>query len=152
MVLEAGSTAPDFSLIDQNGEEVTLSEILVDQPVAIVFFPLAFSGICTNELCELRDNLAVFEDKRVRLLGISVDSKFALHAWAAQERYNFQLLSDFWPHGAVAQRFGVFDEQTGLANRATLLINQQKQIVASFENPRPQAREFEEYRRALELI
>lgn len=149
MVLNAGAVAPDFRLIDHRGEEVSLAESLENGPVALVFFPLAFSGICTNELCELRDNLAVFEERGVQLMGISVDSKFSLQAWAAEEGYEFPLLSDFWPHGEVATQYGVFDAETGLANRATLVIDQQGTIVASFENPRPQARELDEYRAAV---
>ncbi|MFP3835917.1 redoxin domain-containing protein, partial [Chryseobacterium sp. SIMBA_028] len=85
----------------------------------IVFYPFAFSGICTGELCELRDNLADFEDANATVLAVSVDSKFTLRAYAEQENYGFDLLADFWPHGAVAQRYGVFDAASGMALRGT---------------------------------
>lgn len=149
MVLEAGAQAPDFTLSDQNGEELTLGELVSEGPVALVFFPLAFSGICTGELCELRDNLSIFADSKVRLLGISVDSVHALRAWAEQEGYEFSILSDFWPHGAVAQQYGVFIEERGIATRATLLIGQDRRVLASFETAPGEARDFGAYREAL---
>ena len=152
MVLAIGAQAPDFTLSDQHGEELTLSELVAEGPVALVFFPLAFSGICTGELCELRDNLAIFEDSKVRLLGISVDSVYSLKAWAAQEGYEFSILSDFWPHGGVAKEFGVFVEQTGFANRATLVIGEDRKVLASFETAPGEARDFGAYREALAAI
>lgn len=152
MVLEVGTKAPDFTLVDHHGEEITLSEVLEEQAVALVFFPLAFSGICTGELCELRDNLSLFEDKKVRLFAISVDSKFTLAAWAQQEQYDFSLLADFWPHGAVAKDYGVFKEEAGIANRATLVIGQDGNIVASFENSPAEARNLADYKEALNKL
>ena len=153
MVLEAGAIAPDFTLSDQTGEELTLSELVAEGPVALVFFPLAFSGICTGELCELRDNLAMFNDQQVRLLGISVDSVWSLKAWAAQEGYEFSILSDFWPHGEVAKQYGVFIEERGISGRATLLIGSDRRVIASFETAPGEARDLGAYRAALaELI
>ena len=152
MVLAAGALAPDFTLSDQHGEELVLSELVQESPVVLVFFPLAFSGICTNELCELRDNLSVFADANVRLLGISVDSVWSLKAWAEQEGYSFSVLSDFWPHGEVAQQYGVFVEERGIATRATVLIDQDRKIAASFENAPGEARDFAAYREALEQL
>jgi peroxiredoxin len=152
MVLEVGAQAPDFTLSDQHGEELTLSELVAEGPVALVFFPLAFSGICTGELCELRDNLSVFSDSKVRLVGVSVDSVYALKAWAEQEGYEFSILSDFWPHGAVAQQYGVFVEEAGIATRATLVIGEDRRVLASFETAPGEARDFAAYREALEAI
>ena len=151
-MLQVGAEAPDFTLSDQHGEELTLSELVAEGPVALVFFPLAFSGICTGELCELRDNLAVFNDSKVRLVGISVDSVFTLQAWAKSEGYEFSLLSDFWPHGAVAKDYGVFVEDGGIATRATLIIGSDRKVLASFETEPGQARDFGAYREALEAI
>ncbi len=105
-----GEAAPDFELLNQFGEPVRLSE-LRGRNVVLVFFPFAFSGICTGELCEIRDNLALFEDADAVVLGISVDSKFAQRAYAEKEGYAFDLLADFWPHGAVAEQYGVFDAE-----------------------------------------
>jgi peroxiredoxin len=152
VVLQVGAEAPDFTLSDQHGEELTLSELVAEGPVALVFFPLAFSGICTGELCELRDNLSVFSDSKVRLVGISVDSVFTLQAWAKQEGYEFSILSDFWPHGAVAKEYGVFVEEGGIATRATLVIGADRTVLASFETEPGQARDFAAYREALAEI
>lgn len=152
MVLQVGAIAPDFTLSDQHGEELTLSEMVQEQPVALVFFPLAFSGICTGELCELRDNLAIFDDAKVRLVGISVDSVFSLKAWAEKEGYEFSIVSDFWPHGAVAQEYGVFVAERGLATRATLVIGADRRVLASFETSPGEARDFSAYREAIAAL
>lgn len=149
MVLQVGAEAPDFTLSDQHGAELTLSELVTEGPVALVFFPLAFSGICTGELCELRDNLSVFADSKVQLLGISVDSTFALRAWAEQEGYEFSILSDFWPHGDVAQAYDAFVAERGIATRATVVIGADRRVIASFETEPGQARDFAAYREAL---
>ena len=152
MVLEVGAIAPDFTLSDQHGEELTLSELVEEGPVALVFFPLAFSGICTGELCELRDNLQIFEDSKVRLLGVSVDSVYTLKAWAETEGYEFSILSDFWPHGGVAKEYGVFVEEAGIATRATLVVGADRKVLASFETAPGQARDFGAYREAIAAI
>lgn len=149
MTLAVGAIAPDFTLSDQHGEELTLSELVEEQPVALVFFPLAFSGICTGELCELRDNLAVFDDAKVRLVGLSVDSVHALRAWAEQEGYEFSIVSDFWPHGAVAREYGAFVEERGFATRATLLIGAGRKVLAAFETAPGDPRDFAAYRAAV---
>ena len=149
MALENDTQAPDFELVNQYGQTVRLSDFRGKKAVAIVFFPLAFSGTCTGELCALRDNLALFEDHRVELLGVSVDSKYTLRAWAEQEGYDFALLADFWPHGAVAKEYGVFLEQKGFANRATFVIDVNGVIRASFITAPGEARSIEAYREAL---
>ncbi len=152
MVVQAGEIAPDFTLSDQRGEELTLSELVAESPVALVFFPLAFSGICTGELCELRDNLSVFEDARVRVVGVSVDSVHALRVWAEQEGYDFSIVSDFWPHGAVAREYGAFVEERGIATRATVLVGEDRRVLASFETSPGEARDFSAYREALAAL
>lgn len=123
MAVEVGSEAPDFTLNDYNKQRVTLSSFRGEKNVLLVFYPFAFSGTCQGELCQLRDELATYEDENVQALGVSVDSPFALKAWANQEGYQFPLLSDFWPHGAVAQSYGVFNEAVGMALRGTFLID-----------------------------
>lgn len=143
-----GGTAPDFELSNQYGEPVRLSSFR-GQNVVLVFYPFAFSGICTGELCEIRDNLAVLENADATVLAISVDSKFSLRAYAEQEGYGFDLLADFWPHGGVASSYGVFDEETGMARRGTFIIDAAGIIRYTVVNPRGQARNFEEYRAAL---
>lgn len=152
MVIAPGTQAPDFTLSDQNGTEITLSELVADGPVALVFFPFAFSGICQGELCELRDNIAIFDDAKVRLVGISIDSVFTLKAWADQEGFEFSILSDFWPHGAVAQEYGVFIEEAGIATRATVLIGRDGVVAASFATAPGEARDLGAYREALQQL
>ena len=149
MALVIDTQAPDFELASQFGEHVRLSDFRGRKPVALVFFPLAFSSTCTSELCELRDNIALFEQEGVELIGISVDSKATLRAWAEQEGYDFTLLADFWPHGDVAKEYGVFIEQKGFANRATFLIDTAGVIRASFITAPGEARKLREYQAAL---
>ena len=123
MPVDVGQQAPDFTLRDQNREEVTLSSFRHRTSVLLVFYPFAFSRICTGELCQVRDELARFEQSGVQVLAVSVDSAHVLRAYAAQEGYRFPLLSDFWPHGEVARTYGVFNEISGMANRGTFLID-----------------------------
>jgi mycoredoxin-dependent peroxiredoxin len=152
MALEIDTRAPDFELANQFGEHVRLSDFAGKKPVALVFFPLAFSSTCTSELCTLRDNLAIFKQSGVELIGISVDSKATLRAFAEAEGYDFTLLADFWPHGAVAKEYGVFIEQKGFATRATFVIDPKGIIRASFMTAPGEARSLDEYRSALDKI
>lgn len=149
MTLIIGDTAPDFELINQYGETVKLSDFRGKKPVVLVFYPLSFSGICTGELCEIRDNFAKFENENVELLAISVDSKFVQKQFAEHEGYKFSVLADFWPHGAVAKQYGVFLEEAGISNRATFVINKDGELVAKFVTAPGQARSLDEYDRAL---
>jgi peroxiredoxin len=119
--LGPGATAPDFSLANQHDEQIQMSRLL-DGPLLLVFYPYAFSGICSNELTELNDRLPSFREAGVRLAGISVDTMYALRVFAEQLGLEFDLLSDFWPHGAVAQQFNVFDARRGCAMRGSFLI------------------------------
>jgi peroxiredoxin len=145
---DIGTPAPEFTLENQYGEPVALSG-LRGRPVAIVFYPFAFSGLCTGELCGLQDNLSVFEDARARLLAISVDSKYTLRAFAREESFDFDLLADFWPHGAVAERYGVFDPVTGMAQRATFVLDADGIVVDAFRSDPGTPRELDAYRAAL---
>src|SRR3954467_8351576 len=149
MALENDTQAPDFDLANQFGEHIRLSDFRGKKPVTLVFFPLAFSSTCTGELCALRDNLSLFKNNDVELIGISVDSKASLRAWADQEGYDFTLLADFWPHGAVAKEYGVFLEEKGFANRATFLIDVHGVIRASFITAPGEARSLAEYKAAV---
>ncbi len=147
-VIGVGDSAPDFELTNQFGEPVRLSDFR-GRNVVIVFYPFAFSGICTGELCEIRDNLALFEDAGTAVLAVSVDSKFAQRAYAEKEGYGFDLLADFWPHGAVASAYGVFDAESGMALRGTFIIDAAGIVRYVVVNPRGQARDLAEYRAAL---
>jgi peroxiredoxin len=143
-----GAPAPDFSLPDTHGTPVTLRG-LGGGPVVIVFVPFAFSGTCTGELCELRDNIKEFEEAGVHVLVVSCDPGHSLRAWAAQEGFAFDLLSDFWPHGEVARAYGVFDEARGFAVRGSFLIDAEGVLRWSLVNPPGRARDFASYRAAL---
>ncbi len=149
--VRAGDTAPDFSLPNQFGEPVSLSG-LRGTPVAVVFYPFAFSGICTAELCGLRDNFASFRRADVRLLAVSVDSKYTLRAYAQAERYEFDLLADFWPHGEAARSYGAFDAERGMATRSTFVIDAAGMVRDVFSTPSGQARPLERYRQALAAL
>ncbi|MHA7155168.1 peroxiredoxin [Arthrobacter sp. TMN-50] len=146
-----GGPAPDFELANQFGEPIRLSE-LRGTPVALVFYPFAFSGVCTGELCELRDNLAMFDDEGVRLLALSVDSKYTLRAYAQDQGFTFDLLADFWPHGDVAARYGVLDATRGYAERVTYLIDSAGIIAATLRTPLGEPRKLDDYRSALAAL
>lgn len=120
-----GQPAPDFEVMNQHGEKVSLSSFKDSKSVLIMFYPFAFSGKCTGELCALRDDLSSFQNDDVQLLAISCDPMYAQRAFTEQEGYKFPVLSDFWPHGAVAKAYGVFDEAHGCALRASFLIDSQ---------------------------
>jgi peroxiredoxin len=122
-VVGLGQEAPDFTLRDQNNEEFTLSALRGDKAVLVIFYPLAFTGICTGELCRVRDDLPSFQNDDVEVVTISVDSAYSHKVFSEKEGYEFPLLSDFWPHGGVAQAYGVFNDKTGFANRGTFLVD-----------------------------
>jgi mycoredoxin-dependent peroxiredoxin len=122
-VIQVGEQARDFTLRDQNNEEFTLSSRRGGSAVLVVFYPLAFTGICTGELCAIRDDLPVFSNDDLQTVAISVDSVYSHKIWAEREGFDFPLLADFWPHGEVAQRYGVFNEEMGYANRGTFLVD-----------------------------
>jgi peroxiredoxin len=135
MTLAPGAEAPDFTLKDQDGNEVTLSSFRGKQNVVLVFYPFTFTGVCQGELCSLRDNLSDYQSASAQVLAISCDSRHAQKKWAEELGFTFPVLSDFWPHGAVARAYGVFNEQLGCANRATFVIDEQGKIVDVFESP-----------------
>lgn len=122
-MLNVGATAPDFTLRDQNQQLVTLRGYRGAKNVLLVFFPLAFTGICQGELDQLRDHLPEFENDDSAALAISVGPPPTHKIWATQSGFTFPLLSDFWPHGAVSQAYGVFNEQAGIANRGTFVVD-----------------------------
>jgi peroxiredoxin len=152
MSLQIGAPAPDFALRDQHGRTVRLTDFAGAQNVALVFYPFAFSGICTGELCELRDNIDLFVEKDVQLVGVSCDPVHAQRAWAEAEKYEFPLLSDFWPHGDVARAYGVFNEATGFANRGTFLVDTAGLLRWSIVNGPGEARPLSAYREAVAAL
>ncbi|GAA4418232.1 peroxiredoxin [Actinokineospora soli] len=149
MAIEVGSKAPDFTLNDYNKQPVTLSSFQGEKNVLLVFYPFAFSGICTGELCQVRDELAEYSDKDVQVIGVSVDTPFSLKAWADQQGYTFPLLSDFWPHGEVAKTYGVFHEDAGLALRGTFLVDKTGTVRFAEVNAPGEARDQSGWKKAV---
>ncbi|MDR6119068.1 peroxiredoxin [Aeromicrobium sp. SORGH_AS981] len=148
MTIDVGQPAPDFTLKSQHGEDVSLSSFR-GRPVALVFFPFAFSGICTGELCEIRDNIGAFADSDVEVLAISCDHFFSNRAFADAEGLTFPVLSDFWPHGEVSRAYGIFNEGAGAPERGTYLADAEGVLRWKVEHPIGQARDFDAYRAAL---
>ena len=140
MSLSVGDVAPEFSLPDQDRQVVSLGD-LRGKPILLVFYPFAFSGLCTGELCRLRDELSVYTDGGVSVLAISTDPVFSLKAFKAQEGFDFPLLSDFWPHGTTAQAYGAFNDKAGMAVRGTFLIDAEGTIAFAEVNQPGDARE-----------
>jgi peroxiredoxin len=152
MPVEVGQQAPDFTLRDQNGEMVTLSSFRGEKNVLLVFYPFAFSGICTSELCQVRDDLPRFQNDAVQILAVSVDSFFTLKSFAKQERYDFPLLADFWPHGEVAKAYGVFNDVAGMANRGTFLIDKDGTVQFAEMNAPGEARDQDAWQKAIDAV
>lgn len=153
MSIQIGEQAPDFTLRDQDGNEVRLAGFRGERPVVLVFVPFAFTPVCQGEFCELRDDLASFQDAGVQLLGITCDRQFSNKAWSDQQGFNFPILSDGWPHGAVAQSYGAFNEALGCANRRTVVIDRDGTIVDLFETDNLRTpRDQERYRQSLEEV
>ncbi len=150
--LPVGVVAPDFTVPDANKTPVVLSSFRGRQPVLLVFYPFAFSSVCTAELCQLRDDLSDFTDAGVQVLAISTDTPQSLRAWGVQQNYPFPLLSDFWPHGAVARAYDVFFERAGMALRGTFLIDADGIIRFAEVNPPGQARDQSAWRRAVAAL
>ncbi len=130
-MLEIGQPAPDFTLTGTDKAPHTLSE-LRGTPVLLVFHPFSFTGICEDELCRLRDDHAQFTDAGVQVFALSCDAAPAQAKWAEEQGWSFPVLSDFWPHGAVARAYGVFNEDRGCANRATFLVGADGTVVDAF--------------------
>jgi mycoredoxin-dependent peroxiredoxin len=149
MAVDVGDQAPDFELKDQHGTPVKLSDFRGKKNVVLVFYPLAFSGVCTGELCAMRDEFPEVTRDDVELLTVSVDSVHSHRVWAESQNFGFELLSDFWPHGAVARAYGVFDENVGFAIRGTFIIDKNGVVRWKVVHPTPQARDIADYQKAL---
>ncbi|MGH8891217.1 MAG: peroxiredoxin [Acidothermaceae bacterium] len=149
MTLEVGRPAPDFELVDQHGTPVRLSSFRGTRHVLLVFFPWAFSGVCTGELTALRDDTGAFVNETTQLLAVSIDSKFVQRRFAEHERLDFPLLADSWPHGEVARAYEVFDATAGAALRGTFVIDRDGVLRWSVVHGIGEARDPADYVRAL---
>ena len=152
MPAEIGSPAPDFSLRNVDGEPVALDDLKGNKSL-IVFIPFPFTGTCEAELCSIRDGLSELESIDANVVAITTDTVFANRKWSEENQFGFPVLSDFWPHGAVTEAYGTFDDRVGAANRSTYVLDAEgivRAIVAT--ESRRDAREFDEYVKALEAI
>jgi mycoredoxin-dependent peroxiredoxin len=123
MPIDVGEVAPGFTLKDQHNQPVSLADFRGRKAVLLVFYPMAFTATCQGELTGIRDNLATYANDAVQVVTVSVDTTHSHKIWAEREGFEFPLLADFWPHGAVARSYGVFNEVAGFANRGTFLID-----------------------------
>jgi len=152
MTLEVGTTAPRFELIDQERNPVT-SDDLKGEKSLVVFIPFPFSGICSGELCMIRDRLAALNDLDAKVVVITVDTHFTNAKWSSDNGFQFPVLSDYWPHGAIAQAYKAFNEKVGAANRVTYVLDEEgmiRQVIDSGSLGTP--REFDDYVEALSAI
>lgn len=147
----AESVAADFELPDQHGVPVRLSA-LRGRPVVVVFFPFAFTGVCTGELTAIRDELVPAVAESAQVVAVSCDSMFTLRAFAEANAIEFPLLSDFWPHGEVASLYGVFDADRGCAIRGTFVVDAQGVVRWNVANAIPEARDVDDYKRVLDQL
>ncbi|MFD9107207.1 MULTISPECIES: peroxiredoxin [Streptomyces] len=152
MAIQVGDKAPDFELKDNHGATVRLADFRGEKNVVVLFYPFAFTGVCTGELCELRDNLPKFVNDDVQLLAVSNDSIHTLRVFAEQENLEYPLLSDFWPHGEVSRAYGVFDAEKGCAVRGTFIVDKEGVVRWSVVNALPDARDLNEYLAALDTL
>lgn len=147
--LRLGDAAPDFTLRDQFGQDVTLSTFRGRKSVVIFFYPFAFSGVCTGELTGIRDRLDEFLTFDTEVLAISCDPLYALRAFADADGLNFALLGDFWPHGAVATAYDVFDSERGCARRSSYVVDRDGRISWAVHNAMADGRDLDEHLRQL---
>lgn len=149
MSVEIGQPAPDFTLTNQYGEQVTLSDYRGEKNVLLMFYPFAFTGTCTGELCTIRDRYTDFVNDDSVVLSVSCDSHHTLRVFAEQEGLTHQMLSDFWPHGEVSKAYGVFIEAKGFATRGSFVIDKDGVLRWSVINGPGEARSADDYVAAL---
>lgn len=147
-----GMEAPDFTLPDKNGQDVTLSSFRGLRNVLLVFFPSGYSGISDGELKQVRDDLDSFQNQNTQFLGVCVSQVFTLRALATESRYTFPLLSDFWPHGEVAKKYGVFDGDRGWATNGTFVIDKAGYLRWSEHNVVAESRDPSVWRQVLSTL
>jgi peroxiredoxin len=152
MTITLGTAAPDFELSDQNGNKVSLASFKGKKNVVLLFYPFSFTGTCTGELCAMRDDLAPFQNDDVQVLAVSCDSMFTQRIFAEKEGYEFPVLADFWPHGAVAQSYGIFDDVRGCSLRGTYVIDKEGIVRWQIVNGLGDARNLEDYKIALAAL
>ncbi len=152
MPLAIGTAAPDFSLFDQNKEQVSLAD-LKGHNALVVFIPFPFTGHCDDEGCQLRDGLAELADLDAKVVVITTHAIPTNAKWASENGFDFPVLSNFWPHGDVVKAYGAFNESLGCANRVTYVLDAEgtvRDVIATDSLGTP--REYELYGEALSAI
>ena len=144
-----GTEAPDFELRDNNAQTHRLSSFRGDKNVVLVFYPFAFTGVCTGEMCAIRDDVASLQNEDTQVFAISCDTVASLRVFAEKEGLTYPLLSDFWPHGEVAKAYGVFNEALGAADRGTFIIDKAGIVRWTVRNEIKDARDLADYQKAL---
>ena len=152
MSTSIGQPAPDFNLLDQHGDEVSLAS-LEGSKALVVFIPFPFTSVCDGEVCAIRDGIADLRDLDAKTVVITCHARQTNARWAHEHELNYQVLADFWPHGEVARSYGVFNEQVGVAMRSTFVLDGAgiiRDIIAT--DSLGVAREHDAYARALAAI
>jgi peroxiredoxin len=150
--IAVGSEAPDFELRDQHAQGHQLSSYRGSKNVVLVFYPFAFTGVCTGEMSAIREDIESLQNDDTAVFAISCDTVPSLRVFAEREGLNYPLLSDYWPHGEVAKAYGVFNEALGAAERGTFVIDKQGIVRWTVHNAIPDARDLAEYQKALAEI
>jgi len=148
-VILVGHEAPDFELRDQNAQSHRLSSYRGEKNVVLVFYPFAFTGVCTGELTSIRDDMGSLQNDDTQVLAISCDTVASLRVFAEREGFDYPLLSDYWPHGEVAKAYGVFNDLLGAADRGTFVIDKQGIVRWTVRTELREARNIEDYQKAL---
>lgn len=146
VTIEVGQEAPDFTLPNEDGEQVTLSD-LRGTPVVLVFYAFDFSGICTSELCGIRDDFSSWMEKGATVFGISRDSRFAHAAFKAQEHLPYSLLADV--KGEVARAYDTWNDAVGAAERLTVVVDREGKVAYTLKNAIPDARDHSQVEAAI---
>ena len=151
-MVDVGQAAPDFALKDQNNQVVSLAGFRGEKNVLLVFYPYAFTRVCVGELAAVQADLASFQNDDAQVLTVSVDTSYAHRVWAEREGFTFPLLADFWPHGAVAQAYGCFDDVRGCSTRGTYVVDRAgvvrwKEVLAV-----PDGRDVDQWRAVLAAV
>ena len=140
MTVRTGDKAPDFDLEVRHGERVRLSDFLGRSNVLLVFHPFAFTAVCEDEARDLQENLAAFRNAQTEIVLVSCDPPAARQAWREQIGAGYTFASDFWPHGAAAKAYGVFNDENGAPHRGTFLIDRDGTVIWSLVNWRDERR------------
>jgi peroxiredoxin len=141
MVVRTGDQAPEFDLAVSHEERVRLSDFRGRSNVLLVFHPFAFTQVCEDEARDLQENLQSFRDAQTEIVFVSCDPYPARQAWKAELGAEYTFASDFWPHGAAARAYGVFNDETGAPHRGTFLLDQSGTVIWSLVKERDAYRE-----------